>query len=259
MNLSSVDDVLWAASFLGHAALFLTLLIRGRWRAFPIFTTYAGFHTGLEIAVYLLLHALHGQQATIWYAYTYWTSEIADFALQVGLVLEMARIVLRPTGTWLRDARRQFLLGGCAGVGIAALLAWGVSPPGLRGLERWQVRGSLFTSLVTCELVLVMALSATRLGLGWRSHVMALGQGLAVWSIVAVAVDGIQSYVGGAQQFATLDHLRITVYCTALVYWIVQFWVKEPARRPISPEMRDYLVALHQTIAYDLGSVDAES
>lgn len=255
MNLSSLDDLLWAASFFGHAALCLTLLVRGRWKSFPVFTTYAGFHTVLAIALYVL----YAQGSRIWYAYIYWSAEVVEFALQVGLVLEMARIVLRPTGTWLRDARRQFLLGGCAGVGIAALLAWGVSPPGLRGLERWQVRGSLFTSLVTCELVLVMALSATRLGLGWRSHVMALGQGLAVWSIVAVAVDGIQSYIGGAQQFATLDHLRITVYCTALVYWIVQFWVKEPARRPISPEMRDYLVALHQTIAYDLGSVDAES
>ncbi len=249
MNLSSVDDVLWAASFIGHAALFLTLMIKGRWRMFPIFTTYAGFHTGLEIAVYLLLHTLHGHAAKIWYAYTYSSAEVVDFALQIGLVLEMARIVLRPTGTWIHDARRQFLLGGGIGVGVAALLAWGVSPPGLRSLEVWQVRGSLFTSLVTCELVLVMALSATRLGLGWRSHVMALGQGLAVWSIVAVGVDGIQSFVGGAQQFATLDHLRIAVYCGALAYWTVQFWVAEPARRPISPEMRDYLVALHKTIA----------
>jgi len=245
MNLSSLDDLLWAASFLGHAALCLTLLIRGRWRTFPVFTVLIGFQTLLTVALYVL----SARGLTISYAYTYWSAEVFDFFLQIGVVLEMARIVLRPTGTWIHDARRQFLLGGGAGVGVAALLAWGVSPPGLRSLEVWQVRGSLFTSLVTCELVLVMALSATRLGLGWRSHVMALGQGLAVWSIVAVGVDGIQSFVGGAQQFATLDHLRIAVYCGALAYWTVQFWVAEPARRPISPEMRDYLVALHKTIA----------
>lgn len=255
MNLSSMDDVLWAASFLAFAALFCILLFRGRWRAFPVFTAFTGFHTALAIALYLLY--AHG--ARIWYAYVYWSAELVDFGLQLGLILEMARIVLRPTGTWLRDAKRQFLLWGGAGVGIAALLAWGVSPPGLRGLEVWQVRGSLFTSLVTCELVMMMAMSATRLGLGWRSHVMALGQGLAVWSMVAVAVDGIQSFVGAAQQFATLDHVRMGVSCATLGYWAVQFWLPEPVRRPISPQMRDYLLALHRSVTYDLASIDAES
>ena len=253
MNLSSLDDILWAASFLGHAALCLVLLMRGRWRGFPMFTAYAAFHTALPIVLFLV------QASRVWYAYLYWSAEVVDFGMQIGLVFEMARIVLRPTGTWLQDAKKQFFLWGSVGVAIAALLAWGVSPPGLKGLEAWQVRGSLFTSLVTCELVMVMALSATRLGLGWRSHVMALGQGLAVWSIVAVAVDGVQSFVGAAQQFATLDHLRILVYCAVLVYWMVQFWVAEPMRRPISPQMRDYLLALHRSVTYDLGSIDAES
>jgi hypothetical protein len=86
-----------------------------------------------------------------------------------------------------------------------------------------------------------------------------LGQGLAVWSIVAVAVDGIQSYFGAAQQFTTLDHVRIFVYCAALLYWIVQFWLPEPIRRPISPETRNYILALHRKVTYDLDSVDLES
>lgn len=255
MNLSSLDDVLWAVSFLEHAALLLTLLIKGRWRTFPVFTVLIGFQTALTISLYVIYARGNGAL----YAYVYWWAEVIDFLLQIGLVLEMARIVLRPTGTWIQDARRQFGIAATAGVGVAALLAWGVSPPGLRSLEVWQVRGSLFTSLVICELVLLMALSATRMGLGWRNHVMSLGQGLAVWSIVAVGVDGIQSFVGGAQQFATLDHLRVAVYCVALGYWTVQFWLPEPVRRPISPEMRDYLLALHRSITYDLGSADAES
>lgn len=255
MNLSSLDDFLWAASFAGQAALFGVLVLRGRWRTFPVFTVFAGFDTARSVALYLI----YAHASNAWYAHVYWSAEAVDFVLQLGLVWEMARILLRPTGSWLRDARKQFLLWGGVGVGVAAILAWGVSPPGLTGKAVWEVRGSLFTSLVTCELVLVMALSATRLGLGWRSHVMALGQGLAVWSMVAVAVDGIQSYVGAAQQFATLDHLRIAVYCAALSYWIVQFWLPEPVRRPISSEMRNYLVALHRAVAYDLDSVDAES
>jgi hypothetical protein len=255
MNLSRLDDILWAASFMGHVALLCVLILRGRWRTFPIFTALIAFDTFLTVSLY----GIYAHGSKIWYARIYWAAAVVDFALQIGVVLEVARIVLRPTGAWVRDARKQFVIWALMGVALAVLLAWGVSPPGLKAKEAWEVRGSLFTSLVTCELVLVMALTATRLGLGWRSHVMALGQGLAVWSIVAVAVDGIQSYLGAAQQFATLDHVRIFVYCASLLYWIVQFWLPEPVRRPISPEMRNYILALHRKVTYDLDSVDLES
>ncbi len=252
MRLSSLDDILWAAGFLAYIGLFSVLLIQQRWKEFPVFTTLVGFDTALTVALFLFY--AHGSRLI--YARLYWSAAIVDFALQLALVSEIARILLRPTGTWVRDARNQFLLWGGAGIACAALLAWAVSPPGLSSKEVWQVRGSLFTSLVICELVLVMALSATRLGLGWRSHVMALGQGLGVWAIVAVAVDSAQSFLGAKQSFATLDHVRIGVYCAVLGYWIVQFWRPEPVRREISPEMREYIVALHRRVAYDVESLN---
>jgi hypothetical protein len=80
-----------------------------------------------------------------------------------------------------------------------------------------------------------------------------------VFSISSTAVDGIQSYLGADQQFATLDHVRIFVYCASLLYWIVQLWLPEPVRRPISPEMRNYILALHRKVTYDLDNVDLES
>ena len=255
MNVSKLDDVLWAVGFIGHAALLCVLVLRGRSKAFPIFTLLIGFDTLLTIGLYFLY--AHGAQ--LWYGRVYWTYAVVDFALQIGVVLEMAWIVLKPTGAWVRDARKQFVTWALVGSAMAAILAWGVSPPGLEGMAAWEVRGSLFTSMVTCELVLAMALSSTRLGLGWRSHVMALGEGLAVWSLVAVAVDGLQSFLGSAQQFAILDHVRMLVYCAALGYWIVQFWLPEPVRRPISPELHNYILALHRKVTYDLDSVDLES
>jgi hypothetical protein len=103
-----------------------------------------------------------------------------------------------------------------------------------------------------------MFASAKRLGLGWRNHVMALGEGLAVWATVAVGVDGLESYFGSAQAFSRFDHLRIFVYLAALVFWIVQFWAAEPQRNPISAEMETYLVALHKRVRYDLATLDVE-
>ncbi len=255
MDLSALDRTLWATTFIGHVALLCVLLLRGRWRAFPVFTILIGFVTARTIALFLLYRSgLH-----VWYARVYWWADVADFVLQLALVLEIARVVLRPTGTWVRDARRFFLLVGSAGAVLAAILAWGVAPPGLPIKEVWEVRASLSTSLVTCELVVAMGLSAARLGLGWRNHVSVLAQGLGAWALVAAFVDGIQSYVGAAAHFATLDHVRILVYCFTLIYWTFQLWFPEPARRPISPEMRDYILALHRRVSYDLDRMDAGS
>jgi hypothetical protein len=252
MDLSKLDNILWATTFVGHVALFAVLIFRGRWRMFPIFTTLIGTAALRTMVLYWIYR--HGSHSL--YARVYWSAAVLDFVLQIALVVEMTRIVLRPTGTWVRDARKLFLLLGGAGLCVAALLAWGVSPPGLNAKDVWEVRGSLFASLVTCELVIFMAFSATRLGLGWRNHVMALAQGLGLWLLVAVAVDGIQSYLGAAQSFATLDHLRISVYCVALGYWIVQFWRPEPARSPISAELQKHILALHRRVTYDLDRLE---
>jgi hypothetical protein len=254
MTFSTLDNALWAAGFLGHVALFCVLLFRGRWRAFPVFTTFIGFDSALTIVLFLLYR--HG--ALAWYSRVYWSADVVDFVLQLGLVAEIARAVLRPGEVWISEARKRVLIFGGLGIALAALLAWGVAPPGLRSKEVWEVRGSLFTSLATCELVVAVGFTATRLGLGWRNHVIALAQGLGVWSMVAAFADGIQSYVGAAQSFITLDHVRELVYCSALAYWTIQFYPPEPVRRPISPEMQKYILALHEQVTYDLDRIDAE-
>src|ERR1700692_1803257 len=102
MKLSTVDEILWAASSMGHVALFLILLLRGRWRCFPVFTTLIGFDAALTVLLYLIY--AHGSHA--WYARVYWTSTAVDFVLQLALVAEVAGIVLRPTGTWGRGASK---------------------------------------------------------------------------------------------------------------------------------------------------------
>ena len=255
MNLSKVDEILWATTFVGHVALFSILLIRRRWRSFPVFTTLIGFNAALTVLLYFIY--AHGSH--LWYARFYWSSAVVDFVLQLALVAEIAGIVLRPTGTWVRDAFKQFIVWSIVGVGIAAFAAFGVTPPGLTSNEIWEVRGSLFTSLVTCELVTVMAFSATRLGLGWKNHVAALAQGLGAWALAAALADGTQSYFGQGRSFNVLDHLRIAVYCASLGYWIVRFRLPEPVRPPMSPAMRDYILALQQRVKYDFDNLNSRT
>jgi hypothetical protein len=45
------------------------------------------------------------------------------------------------------------------------------------------------------------------------------------------------------------------VYVIVLGYWGVQFWLEEPARQPISPELRAYIQVLHERIEHDLDTL----
>jgi hypothetical protein len=253
MHLSALDKFWWAAGFLSNLALALVLLVRGRWRQFPLLTVWFAFMTVRTITLFLLYNA-HWLYA---YREVYLTSLWLDFALQLGVSVEIARIVLRPTGTWVQDARARFVIAGAAGAVVAGLLAWWVSPPASTVSWVWRIRGNLFTSLVICELFVVMALTANRLGLGWRHHVMAVGQGLTAWTSIMVVTTALQSFLGTQHLYADLDYVRDFAYLSATLWIAVQLWIPEPQRQPISADLQEYILALHRRVEYDLRRLDA--
>jgi hypothetical protein len=254
MKLSSLDWLFVVATSLGNTVLFAVLIVRRRWRDFPVFTAFMGFDTVLNPILYALI--LHGSLSL--YGQVYWPSVLIEFLLQLGVIWEIARIVMRPTGTWLRDARKQFILGGAAGLLLAAALAWLLVPPATNLRERLETGSSFFTSLVVCELFIVMLLTAKRLGLGLRNHVFALITGWSGWVITAMAVDLVHGYYGTLFYYDALENLRKVAYLAALVYWIVQFWQEEPARQELPAEMRDYILALHQRVNKDIDRLGAQ-
>jgi len=252
MNLSELDYGLWIAGFLGDAALFAVLLCRRRGREFPVFTVLMGFDAFLSPLLYAILRYGSGG----WYERVYWASDLIEFALQIGVIFEIARIVLRPTGSWVWDARKQFLLCGAVGILLAAALPWLITPPAASLLARLVVRAELFSSLVICELIAVVTRTAKNLGLGWRNHVMALGNGWTAWAVAAILVDGLHGYFGAQRYFSALEHARMFVFLAVLGYWIVQFWLEEPTRQPIPPEFQAYLQALHLRVKNDLDTLE---
>jgi hypothetical protein len=254
MNLSALDLALWATGFLGNVALFTILIVRRRWREFPVFTTLIGYEAAMSAVLCVVyMHCSHA-----WYARIYWPYAFSDEAMQLGVVWEIARIVMRPTGTWVQDARKQFILWGAVGILFAAALPWLVTPPAANLLHRLEVRGNLFTSLVVCELIAVVTRTSKSLGLGWRNHVMALGNGWTAWAVVAILVDGLHSYFGAERFFRELEYVRMFTYLVVLGYWMVQFWLDEPVRQPISPQLHAYILDLHRRIKNDLDRVGAQ-
>jgi hypothetical protein len=181
-----------------------------------------------------------------------------EFLLQLGMIWGAARIVMQPTGTWLHDARKQFILGSTAGLLLAAAFAWLLTPPLATLPARLEAGSSFFTSLVVCELFVVLLLTAKRLGLGLRNHVFALVTGWSGWVMAAMAVDLLHGYYGTHFYYDALDNVRKIAYLVALFYWIVQFWLEEPARQELPPELRAYILALHQRVNKDIDRLEAQ-
>jgi hypothetical protein len=242
MDLSLLDRLLWIASFVGHSMLLLVLVVKGRWRAFPVFTLLIGFSTLRTI----LLFSIYRYGSEQVYAAVYWGAEVLDLALQLGLVYEMASIVLKPASVWVRDARPTILLLGFIGTLIAAGLAFAASPGRPSTLGGWNDKAQLFSIMLFCVLFASMMVASSRFGLVWRNHVMGLGRGLTVWAIISLLVEACHSYFGPDWHFDLLNHIRIGTYIGATVYWIFTFWRPEPKSRTLSPEMQTYLSSLQK-------------
>jgi hypothetical protein len=116
MNLSVVDWGIMVATSLVEAALFAILVFRHRWKDFPAFTVFMGSETVLNLL--FMVPILNGSKSL--YRWIYYSALLIEFVLQLWVAWEIARIVLRPTGTWVQDARKRFIFW-------ARLRPWGYS------------------------------------------------------------------------------------------------------------------------------------
>jgi hypothetical protein len=242
MQLSRSAQVLWAAGFAELVALFIVLLVRRRWKVFPVFTGWIGFQVLREVLLYCVYR--YGTHTA--YAVAYWSAVVIDLGMQIAIVFELAGSVLKPTGTWVRDARKMFLVLAAVGTLVAAAVAYGVNPVMPSTLDDWIEKGLLFAAMLNAQLFVAMGLASTRLGLAWRHHVMGIATGWALWAFVGLFVEAAYSYFGASWHGVVLDQIRIVSYQGATIYWTVNLWLPEPQSRTLSPEMQSYLSALQQ-------------
>jgi hypothetical protein len=248
MHISNLDKVLWAAGFLGHAALLLVLILRHRVRSYPFFSAYILFQI-VSTAVLFVDYRLLAARA---YPTIYWSGALFDFCLLFAVLAEVALHLLRPLGRWIADSLRTMTWLSVLGIALAVALTFWVHPLHVHSHKEWQMRANLFTSIVTCELFTVILLTAQRFGVYWRSHLMGLGAGLTIWALMCFLVEGMHGYWGAAAHYGTLENARKIAYLNTLVFWMATFWRAEPERESIPPEMRNAILLQTHRLSYDL-------
>jgi hypothetical protein len=234
--------------------LLAVLLGRGRVRRFPFFTIYIGSNlAGDAILYYVSRHGSHSA-----YFDAYWILRAIDVAAQLGVFYEIAGMVFRPLGVWAADIRKRFTLLALGSLAVAALLTWLASPPTEYFVQTVVIKGSFFVACLMSELFVITTALSTRVGLAWRNHVSAVAQGIGIYSITTVIIEGANSYlgaVGAAAAYARLERVRVVLYTLCLCYWNIRLYQNEPVRREITPEMRAKLFTLQRDLAYDLGQI----
>ncbi len=108
MGHTGLQSVLWAAGFVGHVALLSVLFARSRWRTFPVFTSMIAYQLTVTLALFLVFRYQSHHAYFVWY----WMFALGDYSFQVAIIFEIARVVLRSAGNWVRDAAKGFLSSG---------------------------------------------------------------------------------------------------------------------------------------------------
>lgn len=227
MVFTTLEETFWILGFAGHLLLLFVLLVRRRWRHFPVFTGMIA--SQVVITIILFFVSRHGTPHT--YFVAYWLCATADFFLQVGLVVEIASCICQLNGVWVQSAKRGLWTWVAVGLLVAAGTCLIMRPPSVSGLDLWDLRGTLFSSLLTCMLVLSVSATANRLHLQRSGHVMALAQGLALWAAIAVAGDVLKVATGWRHDFVIFDQARLCIYLFDLAFWVFNFW--RPEKTPV--------------------------
>ncbi|WP_158748039.1 hypothetical protein [Acidobacterium sp. S8] len=251
MDLSVLDRILWAAGFAGNTVLLFVLLSRKRWKSFPVFTAWIGFNSLRTVALFFIYR--YGSDRS--YTSAYWSASCIDLAVQLGIIFEIARNVLKPGGLWIQDAKKMFSLLAVVGAAVAAVIAYFIKPTFTIPIGFWIEKGNLFSSMLIVELVVSMMFASSYLGLVKNNHVMRIGEGLAAWAAVALLSEGGYSHFVGRWQGKALDYFRTFTYLFVTIYWIISLWRPEPERRTLAPNMQAYLDNLHQQLQSELTSI----
>jgi hypothetical protein len=256
MHLTGLDLLFWAAGFGAHLTLLCVLLIRRRYRSFPIFTLFIFANIGRTVALYFV--QLYGSKPS--YFYTFWSLGILDSLMQLAVVYEMFSHTFRPLGAWARDVRGAFVWLVAVSIAVAAGLTWLATPHARLWMQVLVIKGNFFSSACMSEFFVGMVVLAVKAGLPWKTHVARISQGLGVYSIIDVLIEAGHSYFGvdrNTHGYTALSHIRIAFYLVCVSYWIVMLWRDEPRFRKLPKNFHGQLIQLQTMVDSDLERIRA--
>jgi hypothetical protein len=248
MRFLTVDNVSLAAALILEAALAFVLIRRGLARFYPIFLIYLL----LNLIEDPLAGALQGSSSI--YLRFYFVATILDYILQLLILFEIGRNVIRPSK---RSLPFPIAPVSIVGILLCALIALSFSPQvqliGLGHTREVLIRIYLILAILKILLFAGLAVFAQVLGIGWKSHVLQLATGFAFYGAVSLMVQLSSTHVAGTDESSYVVHLvrlaqiQSAAYDLTLGFWIWAFSRNEAPRKDFTPQMQEVLVTIAQS------------
>ncbi len=236
----TVDGVLETVTLVAQAAIAYLMIRRGSRRDYPILLTYMFFNLAIDPLAWLL-------QNTGIYMKFYFTGQVLDYLLQLLVIMEIGRNVLRPSRRSLPFRLWPIVTGG---VLVCAIMAATFSPQ-TQSASNTAVLLRVTLGLAVLKLLLFagMAGFAQFLGISWRSLVLQLASALAFYGAVSLLVQLSSSHLlstspSYSAHLIRLAQLQWGAYFVTLISWIWAFSRNDAPRKDFTPQMQEVLVTI---------------
>jgi len=236
----NLNDILEYAGMAMEAAVIGLLFYRHVWRTLPFFFLYTVWTLLSDGGNYIISHYFPAN-----YLNAYFGGQIADFALQFCVLVEVAWSVVRPFRASL--PRRTGLFLGLLIAAVGGVIWIFSNSPALAHIPlEWHLLLRLKTTFTVLRIILflLLAFGSRFLSIGWRDRELQVMTGLGFYSLAALTVIILQSHQGFGAHYRNLDQLLVATYIGSLLYWIFSFAQQEAERRQFSPQMQGMLLAV---------------
>ena len=236
----TVDGVLGAVTLVAEAAIAYLMIKKGSRRDYPLLLTYVFFNLAIDPLAWLL-------QSTGIYLKFYFTGQVLDYLLQLLIILEIGRNVLRPSKRSLPFRLWPIVT---AGILVCAIVAATFSPSTQSsGNAAVLLRVTLGLAILKLLLFAAMAGFAQFLGIGWKSRVLQLASALAFYGAVSLLVQLSSSHLPSTSptysaHLVRLAQIQSVAYNLMLIFWVWAFSRNEAPRKDFTPQMQEVLVTI---------------
>lgn len=237
----SLNNTLWFASFLAEAAVVALLVYRRVWRSLPVFSLYCTWLMLVDVAAYPMMRFFPAN----YYLFFYLATTVVYFALEFGVLVELAWSVLRPFQASLPRGS-LVVVGGLVVALCAAIWPFAVIP-GFGNLPpQWHLlmRLEQTTGILRILFFLALAGSSQLLSIGWRNRELQVATGLGFYSLVSLVVAMLHTHLTMESQYTRLNQVEVASYLISLIYWVYSFAQQEAERREFSPQMQSLLLTV---------------
>jgi hypothetical protein len=247
MDLSHFDGALWLLSLVGQLLLAFVMLRTKLYREFPIFSSYILYASISDVCSFILFR--HASERV--YFWVYFSNNIPELMLQIGILVEMARNVLSPVKRSLpRASLYIFGVMLVAGTALALLLSMHSQPADLDRWAQYFLHINFAVAILRLAIFAAIAGFSQLLGIGWKNHVLQIAGGFLTYSIAVLMVQLLHRYTYAGVMNQDLSHLheqlRIIVWCMVLGYWSYALSRGEATRREFSPKMAQFLISMSE-------------